>query len=79
MPSENASDVSSPVSEKFYKRNFDGLNEIDFWDASDLKQISVQRFCFSTMICLLDYVCDKPSFSDDKMKLNRKQVSFYSL
>lgn len=36
--------------------------------------ISVPEYCFGTMMCLLDYICDKPQvFTEDKMKLNRKQ------
>lgn len=73
MPSEDSSKISTPISADFYKLNLDGIRETDF--VSDLKYMSLQKFCFTTMFCLMDYICDKPNFHEDKMKLNRKQVS----
>lgn len=78
MFSENCSEVSSPRSETLYGQNRNEDKERDFFEVVVLKQISVQKFCFHTMIYVLDYICEKPTFSDDKMKLNRKQVSLHS-
>lgn len=77
MPLENVSPASTPVSDDLYGQKFNEQEEIDFWDSSSLKQISVQKYCFNTMTYLLDYICDKPTFNDDKMKLNRKQVFWF--
>lgn len=88
--SESRSGYSTPISEErrlnsenLYMQNFSARDqdfvkesEFEYWEMlASVRQLSVPKFCLSTMICLLEYICDKPTaFGDDRKKLYKKQV-----